>query len=170
MKPAVLTLFLPVILLSLNACRNVGPQAQNVGPFDRHGNYVEAWADDPSKWRAYQPKEVGGDLPVVAMNEQPPPHSVPLAANPPPSVRPVVSNSPPKPKPVVVKPKPKPKPVVVKPKPKPKPLVRYTIKKGDNLSTIAARHGTSVTALKKANGLSGTLIIAGKTLVIPRGK
>lgn len=43
----------------------------------------------------------------------------------------------------------------------------YTIKKGDNLGSIARRHGTTVSKLKAANGLSSDLIRAGKTLKIP---
>lgn len=43
----------------------------------------------------------------------------------------------------------------------------YTIKSGDNLGSIARRHGTTVSKLKAANGLSSDLIRAGKTLKIP---
>ena len=64
--------------------------------------------------------------------------------------------------------KPKPKPVVVKPKPKKPVAVRYTIKKGDTLSGIASRNGTSVAALQRANGIKGSLIQPGKSLVIPK--
>jgi outer membrane biosynthesis protein TonB len=193
MKPAFHLLSLAALLASLNACRTASPQATNVGPFDANGNYVEAWADDPSKWRAYQPKDVEGDPPVIAKHEQPPDHSTPIVLPPaeperPSPVKPVAASPRPKPtsthiasrssttnKPRTTPastPKPKPKPVVAKakPKPKPAPVVRYTIKKGDSLSTIAARHGTTVTALKSANGISGTLIREGKTLVIPRRK
>jgi len=44
----------------------------------------------------------------------------------------------------------------------------YTIRSGDTLSGIAARHGTTVSALARANGISNpNLIIAGRTLKIP---
>lgn len=45
---------------------------------------------------------------------------------------------------------------------------RYKIKRGDTLSGIAARHGVSVAALRKANNLSSkSKIIAGKWLNVP---
>jgi cell wall-associated NlpC family hydrolase len=44
---------------------------------------------------------------------------------------------------------------------------RYTVKKGDTLAVIAKRFGVSVDSLKKANGLSGTFIKAGQSLIIP---
>ncbi|PZR17317.1 MAG: LysM domain-containing protein [Archangium gephyra] len=44
----------------------------------------------------------------------------------------------------------------------------YTIKRGDTLSGIAARYGTTVSALASANGIRNpNLIVAGKTLQIP---
>ncbi len=48
------------------------------------------------------------------------------------------------------------------------PSSNYTIRKGDTLSKIAARHGTTIEDLAKANGIDDPdLIIAGKTLNIP---
>jgi len=43
----------------------------------------------------------------------------------------------------------------------------YLIVRGDTLSKIAARHGTTVQFLMSANGLSSSLILAGKTLRVP---
>ncbi len=44
----------------------------------------------------------------------------------------------------------------------------YTIKRGDTLSGIAARYGTTVSALARANGISNpNLIHTGRTLQIP---
>jgi len=82
MKPVSLSLGLLALLFSLNSCQVPGKQATNVGPFDSNGNYVEAWANDPSKWRAYSPKDVDADPPKIAKNEQPPDHSVPLTSGP----------------------------------------------------------------------------------------
>ncbi len=46
----------------------------------------------------------------------------------------------------------------------------YTVQRGDTLSAIAARHGTSVEALARANGLrSANTIYAGQRLTIPTG-
>lgn len=42
----------------------------------------------------------------------------------------------------------------------------YTIRSGDNLGNIAQRYGVTIKDLQLWNGLSGTQIIAGKTLVI----
>jgi LysM repeat protein len=66
---------------------------------------------------------------------------------------------------VAANPKPKPKPVVVKPKPK---AVNYTVKSGDTLGRIASRNGTSLSALRRANGISGDLIRPGQVLKIPK--
>jgi LysM repeat protein len=44
----------------------------------------------------------------------------------------------------------------------------YTIKKGDTLGAIAARHGTTVSKLKAANGMSSDFIREGKSLKIPK--
>lgn len=190
MKPVFLTLSLVATLLALNSCQTTPPPSETVGPFDADGNYVEALANSPSKWRNYKPKETDADPAAVAVSEQPPDHSSPIIALPPESTKPVVSS--PRPKsdtPQVAsrstptsrprtsaatstKAKTKPKPVVAKAKPKPKPasVVRYTVKSGDSLSSIASRNGTSVTALQNANGISGTMIHPGKSLVIPRRK
>lgn len=43
----------------------------------------------------------------------------------------------------------------------------YKIKKGDNLYVIARKHGTTVAAIKKANGMKSDKIDVGKTLKIP---
>jgi LysM repeat protein len=41
------------------------------------------------------------------------------------------------------------------------------VRSGDTLGTIASRHGVSVTALKRVNGLSGSTIRAGQRLRLP---
>ena len=46
----------------------------------------------------------------------------------------------------------------------------YTVKKGDTLGAIARRNGTSVKALKRANGLKSDLIHITQKLTIPRSK
>ena len=46
----------------------------------------------------------------------------------------------------------------------------YTVKKGDTLGAIARRNGTSVKALKRANGLKSDLIHINQQLTIPRSK
>ena len=43
----------------------------------------------------------------------------------------------------------------------------YVVKQGDTLSLIATRFGTSVEAIKQANGLSSDVINIGQVLVIP---
>jgi LysM repeat protein len=43
----------------------------------------------------------------------------------------------------------------------------YTVKSGDSLSKIASQFGTSVRALKAANGKSSDLIRVGETLIVP---
>ena len=45
---------------------------------------------------------------------------------------------------------------------------RYQVRPGDTLGSIAARHGTSVGEVQRANQLKGTRIRAGQRLLIPR--
>src|SRR5690606_11638156 len=45
----------------------------------------------------------------------------------------------------------------------------YTVRGGDSLSLIAERHGVSLAALKRENGLSGDVIHVGQTLKLPGG-
>lgn len=54
------------------------------------------------------------------------------------------------------------------PPPKPKPTsTRYTVKSGDTLIGIAKRHGSTVSAIRRANGISGSLIFPGQRLTVP---
>ena len=202
MKPVLWIPATCALALALTSCGNSGSSAGgnpqgSAGPFDGRGNYVEEWADNPSKWRrgggSPSPHEMRSDrLPEIAKNDQPPQNSNPLppttvsrtttvisqtqVTRPQPTaarttevVRPRASAS--KSESVVAKAKPKPKakPVVAKAKIKPKPkATRYVVKKGDSLSAIASRTGASVSAIKSENGISGTLIRPGQSLVIPK--
>jgi len=143
------------------------------GPFDSQGNYVESWADRPSKWRARSVPKPPSSLASVkkkakkqkaASQPKPEPQPPAIAVN---ATHPSTSKPTPKvasaPKP---KPKPKPKPTHVKPK-RPAPI-RVTVKKGDTLWGIARRYKSSVTAIKKASGLKSDVIKPGQKLVVPR--
>ncbi len=44
---------------------------------------------------------------------------------------------------------------------------KHRIARGESLSVIAVRYGTTVSALRRANKLTSSLILAGKTLIIP---
>ena len=106
------------LALVLSSCQSVNNPDVVTGPFDSEGNYREEWADNPSKWRksggSPSPHELKSDeLPEVALNEQPPENSVPLASSGSPASSQVISR-PAQPKKAVAKPKPK--PVKVKPK------------------------------------------------------
>lgn len=170
-----------------------------VGPFDKDGNYVEAWADNPpsptkKSWshrNSWFSKDKPQDEPdsktnptqQLARNNSPatqkivyPTPTPALASNAHANYTPApVMQNKPSPKPVAQsRPKPKPKPVVqAKPKPKPvskpasKPSRRHKVVKGDTLYNISNRYGTSVSALQKANNISGTNIRLGQTLKIP---
>jgi LysM repeat protein len=185
-------LLLPAASLSLflSACTNgTGPLASNnpsgTGPFDSRGNYVEAWADNPSAWRKgntqivdAQPDRQAAEVPVkpepvIAANIAPEPVSRTTT---------VVYKKPTPTPSTSVKPKPKPTTTVAKNTLKPKPVTkktvaktptkpkstRHTVKSGDNLYNIAKRYGTSVAAIQKANGTKGSMIRPGQALVIPR--
>jgi len=186
MKPVIWLPSSCALILVLAGCANKGSNPNDplgTGPFDSAGNYREDWADDPSKWRKpgsrKQATPPATDLPVITKNEEPPPNANPLspqtASKPQPTPNRVESaprettRTTEEPKTASVEPKPKPTVVKAKPKPKPKPKpTRYIVKKGDSLSTIASRNGTSVAALRRANGISGSLIRPGQALVIPK--
>jgi LysM repeat protein len=143
------------------------------------------------------PHELNSDeIPEIAKSEQPPLDSNPLASATP-SKSPLsfftkkapsktkLADATPASVPVVVASKAESKPEAkpdtkpestVKSKATPKPVAkakpksqskRYLVKNGDSLSLIASRTGSSVSAIKRANGISGTLIRAGQTLTIP---
>ena len=84
----------------------------------------------------------------------------------------VVARATPKPRPkpkTKPRPKPRPKPVkVVHVKPKHKAPIRHTIKKGDTLYSLSRRYNTTVTAIQRANGLKGTNLVNGRSILIPR--
>lgn len=153
-----------LLLPLLTQCGTVTAPTTNVvtGPFDSRGNYIEEWVHTPEKWhRPSTPATRPRPTHLIAKREsqrrpEPQPQIAVVETRP---VSPTTSS------PVVSAPKPKPKPVVVKPKPK---LVKYTVRKGDNLSRIASRHGVTLAALRRANGISGDLIRPGQSLTIPR--
>lgn len=150
-----------------------GSGPNGTGPFNGRGEYVEAWADDPSKWPRPGNRQPSNDIPVIVKTEEPPPNSNPLLTQKPPTREPFVTTKVEKsnvkgakPKSTVVSTTPKPTP---KPTAKPKPKVsRYVVKKGDTLSAIASRQGSSVAAIRKANSISGSIIRPGQSLVIPK--
>jgi LysM repeat protein len=45
---------------------------------------------------------------------------------------------------------------------------RYLVKNGDSLSSIASRTGSSISAIKSANDISGSMIRPGQSLTIPK--
>jgi LysM repeat protein len=181
-----------VLALALPSCSTTGTGSgalaanhpKGTGPFDSRGNYVEDWADNPTKWEratsipvSTPSRLIEPDPPLIARNEQPPMNAIPISTTvstvrPSPAPKPVASAAA---KPVVAAAKPKPKAAQTVSKPKPKATaakkpttVRYTIRSGDSLSKIASRNGTTVSALQKANNIKGSLIMPGKVLVIPK--
>jgi membrane-bound lytic murein transglycosylase D len=48
------------------------------------------------------------------------------------------------------------------------PRMIHTVRRGENLSVIASRYGSSVGAIKQANGLRRTMIHPGQNLIVPR--
>jgi LysM repeat protein len=171
-----------------------GGAPQGTGPFDSRGNYVEAWADNPSKWRrrsasqATTPPVV--QPPVLASNE-PSTHGGSIAPPEPVQERTLAKG--PKPKvstaanteqarstahATTLKSKSKSTPEVASrttksksgttTKSKKSSSVRVTVGPGDSLWSLAKKHHTTVDAIKKANGLKSDMIRDGKKLVIPR--
>lgn len=170
------------LVLVLTGCTNnktsfSGNGPNGTGPFNGRGDYVEAWADDPSKWRRPGSRQPSDDLPVIVKTEEPPANANPLGTNKPYSREPYTTTKvetvkvetsklqtakvdSTRPKPSATKPK-----TTSKPKPK---SSRYIVKKGDSLSAIASRNGSSVSAIRSANSISGTMIRPGQSLVIPK--
>ena len=58
-------------------------------------------------------------------------------------------------------------PVLVESGVAPPPTVRHRARSGETLGSIARRYGTSVTAIRRANGLSSTRVRAGRSYTIP---
>ena len=140
----------------------------DIGPFDEDGNYVEAWADNPPKrsggwFSKKKPKKEEVEEPKVVETKKPPRQ---IYNKPKQETRPTPKTTyrpKPKPRPTPkAKPKPKPKPVKMKPK-----IRRHTVKKGDTLYGLSRKYGVSVSAIQKANKLSGTNIRLGSSLLIP---
>ena len=46
--------------------------------------------------------------------------------------------------------------------------VRHRVRRGETLYGLARRYGTSVNAIRRANGMTGTMITAGKTITVPQ--
>jgi LysM repeat protein len=190
MRPHIsaIAIMLPVVSCFLSSCggganedhsnRGLNP---GVGPFDRHGNYVEAWADDKSKgvaWRADhvvgQPQMAKAEPPaptsylaVATTNVTPQPQSssrtsrrkAPVSgATTPPSRSRVASSRQSAAK----------SQSTVKTKPKSKAPLRHSIKKGDTLYALSRKYKTSVSSIQRASGLKGTNLRIGRTLLIPR--
>jgi LysM repeat protein len=175
MKPLIWLPFSCAAILTFSSCANNKSAANDplgTGPFDSHGNYREDWADDPTKWRKPGSRQApADDLPVVAANELPPANATPLAPVDTNSSKPRSSKPGSTPKPSASTAAAEPKTVSAKPKPKSKPKPTsstYVVKKGDTLSGIASRNGSSVSAIRRANSISGSMIHPGDKLKIPR--
>ena len=190
MRPLIsaIAIMLPVVSCFLSSCggganedhRNRGLNP-GVGPFDRHGNYVEAWADDKSKGVAWRADHVVGQ-PQMAKAEPPAPTSYPAVASANVTPQPQSSSRTSRRKAPVSGATTRPtrsrvassrqsaaKPQsTVKTKPKNKAPLRYSIKKGDTLYALSRKYKTSVSSIQRANGLKGTNLRIGRTLLIPR--
>lgn len=185
MKPLLWMLSSCAFALSFSSCGNSSgggnPQA-TTGPFDKNGNYVEEWADNPSKWRkgggTPSPHESRSDvLPDIAKNDQPPQNSVPLAsAEPAATFRPTSKPAPAiaqtqvtkskstttKPNEVVVRTRPLEKPTTVsttKSKSKPKPvLVKAKAKPKPKSTRYVVKSGDSLSTIASRTGSSVSAI------------
>lgn len=159
------------------------------GPFDSRGNYVEAWADNPSKWtrRSFaQDASPDADPAMLAANDSPPSNMTPISTTTSSRsvevarLKPTTSSSTktrsttastsskPKTSSTVAKSSAsksstKSKAVAAKPR-----STRVVVKKGDTLSGLASRHGSSVSAIQRANGMRDTKLAIGRSLVVPR--
>lgn len=186
-----------VLILSGCTNQNDPNDLVGTGPYDAQGHYIEELADDPTKWRKPGKKQAssGDDLPMIAQNDQPPLSANPLSTSSQ-KLPPAVVDSVPKEtkrqtgQEVEIASRSRSTSSAGKSKSRPtastselkrssksssssrskskSKTTRHTVKKGDSLSSIAKKYGSSVSAIQKANGLSGTLIRDGKTLVVPK--
>lgn len=170
--------------LFIISCSGSGSPSYNpdVGPFDEDGNYVEAWADNPPKrgsnLRNTEPKPVKKSIakkappkvvappapvPIPAPRPAPRPvlvaRSIPVPAAVP---QPVLLPQPIAPAPVVKK------PVVSRPTVTAPRVTRHVVTRGDTLYGLSKRYGKSVSAIQRANGISGSKIITGRSYIIPQ--
>lgn len=168
---------------------------QGHGPFDENGYYVEKWADSPPKRRFVTSKQPGRSISTAKpkAKSQPKPKKIytppvkraytpPKPTYTPPKkkayVAPKKNYTPPKkayapPKKAYVAPKKKAyvapkKPTAKKITPKSKAPIYHRVVKGDTLYGLSKRYGASVSSIQTANGLKGSSISLGRTLIIPR--
>ncbi len=168
-------------IIGLSSCgsstsvANSGGFQQDHGPFDRNGNYIESWADNPPKRRnTWRPSIPTRPAPPTAIASNLVPKAPPTVAsvNVPRPTQPRTTYTPPRttytpPKkvtPPVVAKKPAPKTIT----PKAKPPIYHTVKKGDTLYDLSRKYGATVAGIQKANNIKGSNIVIGKRLIIPR--
>ena len=154
--------------ISATASHNPG-----YGPFDRNGNYVESWADKPARKHAWA--SPGASSPTLAGKPARVTQTATSAERPPLITRRKKPTTPLRPLPTlppVARPQPRPvspPAVQVSPQPTvPEPAARHVVVKGDTLYSLSRRYNSSVGAIQRANGISGTIIRIGQTLRIPR--
>jgi len=137
------------------------------GPFDEEGNYVEEWADKPARKHWWSRTKTKPRDTAVAKKATPPDRASTASRSTAsrPATPPRVASTTPVSKP---KPKPKPESEPVKAEPKKPAPIRHKVTKGDTLWALSRRYGAPVSSIKRANGLSGTTIRIGQTLLIPR--
>lgn len=143
-------------------------------PFDEQGNYIESKARSlGSGGRSSKPITLAQNTPPPPMpNVAPPPlpdtNYAPVddVIPPPPNLS---QNTQPRPSTGSGGGSSKPRPSTSS-RPSTPSTTSYTVVKGDTLSGIASRYGTSVSAIRNANGLSSSnLIRVGQKLKVPKG-
>lgn len=163
-----------------------GGYQANYGPFDKNGDYVDNWADNPPK-RRYQSRPTPIAPPVqqpqqyLVKNQwqQPTPVStqhntgnrVLLASSNPVNTQynagnhthaARVTHTPPAPRPAS-------RPTAVTVKPRIPAPTQHTVQPKETLYRLSVRYSTSVEAIKRANNLRNNNINIGQRLTIPRG-
>lgn len=143
-------------------------------PFDENGNYIESRARSlGSGGRSSKPVTLAQNTPPPPMPDVAPPpipdaNYAPVEDTipPPPSL---AGNTQPRPSAGTGGGASKPRSSTTS-RPTAPSTVSYTVVKGDTLSGIASRYGTSVSAIRGANGLSSSnLIRVGQKLKVPKG-
>lgn len=160
---------------------------QSHGPFDSNGKYIESWADKPPRRifvnrrgeskssKPSKPKTLPNP-PTPQPNYAPQPQRLPQYT--PPSSRPSnYSNrtSPPRTQstiPPVASQRnpqtsaPRPQPQVIRPRAQ--APISHRVTSSDTLYSLSRYYGVSISSIQRANGIRGTTIVTGSTILIPR--
>ncbi len=169
---------------TIEVVRKPGYQ-QSHGPFDSNGKYIESWADKPPRRifvnrrgeskssKPSKPKTLPNP-PTPQPNYAPQPQRLPQYT--PPSSRSLNNSNRTSPSriqptipPVASHRNPQtsaPQPQVIRPRAQ--APISHRVTSSDTLYSLSRYYGVSISSIQRANGIRGTTIVTGSTILIPR--